>query len=72
MKPILAVLLCLLLAPVAHATDWYIFDVGHVTCVNARLVAQEHGQPAIASPYAFRQAARGMSSYGGTKGVSLP
>lgn len=68
------VMLCALLAVSgpAIAKDWYIFDVGNLTCLNARLVAQQQHQPEFADPYAFRQAARGQSSYGGTKVYHYP
>lgn len=64
----LAVAALLFALPVsASATDWYIFDVGQLKCLNAQRVAQEHDQPEFANPYAFRRAARRLSSYGGTR-----
>ncbi len=62
--------LCLPIA--ASATDWYIFDVGQMSCINARSAAQEKNLPELASPYAFRQAVRGLSSYGGTRVYHYP
>ncbi len=67
MKKLIISALLLSISGAAVARNWYIFDVGNLSCLNAKAVAQEHGQPEFATPYAFRQAARHLSTYGGTR-----
>jgi hypothetical protein len=56
MKPRIAVLLCLLLAPTANgSTAWWVFNGATAHCERARLYAEKAMMPQFGNPYGYRQ-----------------
>ncbi|MBU2731253.1 MULTISPECIES: hypothetical protein [Acidithiobacillus] len=56
----------------ACATTWTIYNAANLTCENAQVLADRSGSPSLATPYGFRQAARHMRGYQGTKVYHYP
>jgi hypothetical protein len=66
MKKLIVAAMLLGLSGQAVATDWWLFDGGNFTCVNAAQAAIAKDAPVLATPYTFRQEARQSRSYKGT------